>query len=223
LEAVAMLDQSRYPAILMDCQMPELDGYETTRRIRAMEAKTPHGRRTRIIAMTANAMEGDRQRCLDAGMDDYISKPVMLPDVKAALSAVALERTTPAAADQQETDLPRLDPKVLANSRKLDPNSSFDPLRELAELFSEEAPRQVQAMQAAADAGKQPELNRIAHAFKGSANNIGARRLAAHCRRLESAERTSADSIKAALTAIEQEADAVLNALAEEVIVRSGR
>ncbi|MCS1407998.1 MAG: Signal transduction histidine-protein kinase BarA [Verrucomicrobia subdivision 3 bacterium] len=223
LEAIAILNQSSFPVILMDCQMPELDGYETTKRIREMEAKTPNRKRTRIIAMTANDMEGDRQKCLGAGMDDYISKPVMLPDVEAALSAITLERPAPVNDAPPEADVPRLDPKVLANFRKLDPNSSYAPLGGLAELFSKEIPRQVQAIQAAIDAGNQKELNRIAHTFKGSANNIGARRLAAHCLQLESAELTSPSSIKQALAAIKKEADAVLNELVEKVAALSSK
>lgn len=73
-EAIAQLERQTYELILMDCQMPEMDGFEATRVIRTAEAET--GRRIPIVAMTANAMRGDRERCLDVGMDDYISKPV---------------------------------------------------------------------------------------------------------------------------------------------------
>jgi PAS domain S-box-containing protein len=89
-EALAAVARTRYDVILMDCQMPEVDGYEATRRLRADPA-TAH---LKIIALTANAMEGDRERCLEVGMDDYVSKPVRLRELRAALERVGV-MTTP--------------------------------------------------------------------------------------------------------------------------------
>ena len=80
VETLAALDKTSYTLILMDCQMPEMDGYETTKRIRLAGKKLP------IIAMTANAMKGDREMCLDAGMDDYLTKPIDLVSLSAALT-----------------------------------------------------------------------------------------------------------------------------------------
>ncbi len=82
LEACAAARASPYDLILMDCQMPEMDGFEASRRIREREGGA---RRIRILAMTANAMPGDRERCLEAGMDDYLAKPIAIRDLRDAL------------------------------------------------------------------------------------------------------------------------------------------
>lgn len=81
IEALAALQQSAFDLVLMDCQMPEMDGFEATRRIRGTEAST----RLPIIALTANSMKGDRERCLQAGMDDYLAKPIRMTDLASLL------------------------------------------------------------------------------------------------------------------------------------------
>ena len=88
-EATARMARARYDVVLMDCQMPEMDGYEATQRIRAMEARIA---RTPIVAVTANAMAADRERCLAAGMDDFLSKPLTLTGLEAMLSALRRAR-----------------------------------------------------------------------------------------------------------------------------------
>jgi CheY-like chemotaxis protein len=85
-EVLEACSREHYEIILMDCQMPELDGYETTRQLRSLEGHYPY-----IIAMTANAMEGDRELCHAAGMDNYISKPTAIADLKAILAEAKSE------------------------------------------------------------------------------------------------------------------------------------
>ena len=85
-EALTAMGTGRYALVLMDCQMPGMDGLRATAAIREMEAQTVGRARTPIIAMTANAMEGDRERCLAAGMDDYLAKPVRLAELSAVLA-----------------------------------------------------------------------------------------------------------------------------------------
>jgi len=82
LEAIQAVERQKYDVVLMDVQMPEMDGLEASRRICA---RWPRGERPYIVAMTANAMQGDRERCLEAGMDDYVSKPIRVNELVAAM------------------------------------------------------------------------------------------------------------------------------------------
>ena len=90
VDAVKAVMDKRYDIIFMDCQMPEMDGYECTAKIREIEGEKRH---TKIIAMTANAMEGDRKKCIDAGMDDYISKPLNFNTLYKMIQECERERT----------------------------------------------------------------------------------------------------------------------------------
>ncbi|HXG90028.1 MAG TPA: response regulator [Vicinamibacterales bacterium] len=144
-QAVDAVSAQSYDCILMDCQMPEMDGYQATAEIRRRERD---GKRVPIVAMTANAMKGDRERCLAAGMDGYVSKPLNLRQLQQALGdalrgAAAAARSGDTSADSQSvaSAVPTLDQSVLTTYRALRVPNGPDPAGELAAAFLEDAPR----------------------------------------------------------------------------------
>jgi signal transduction histidine kinase/CheY-like chemotaxis protein len=200
-EAVAALERMGYDVVLMDCQMPVMDGFEATRAIRVREGAA---RRTPIIAMTAGAMAGDRQRCLDAGMDDYITKPVtgaaldrgLAPWLGSAVPAPAGtggEGDT-AAGDEGGEGNTAADGDgavVLGRLRGLgEPEPGF--LAELIELFVADTARQLRALAVATAAGDGAAVARTAHELEGTCGYLGAEQMQALCARLQTLGRDSA-------------------------------
>jgi PAS domain S-box-containing protein len=188
-EVLTATQRERFDLVLMDCQMPEMDGYEATRQLRARE-QAEGGPRHYIIAMTANALLGDREACLAAGMDDYIVKPVKLDNLLAALNRAGEALQASAAPATGMSNLETIDPVVLAGLRDLREPGAPDPVAELIELFLRDTPGHLQRMQVAADKGDVAALQSAAHSLKGSANNMGARRLAALCGAVEKQAKT---------------------------------
>ncbi len=148
-------------------------------------------------------------------MGDYISKPIMLPAIEAVLSG----RKAPEAQAEDQADasqVQRLDPEVLENFKKRSPSDAYDPLDDLSDLFKEEIPKQIKALTDAFENRDAKAFSRIAHTFKGSANNIGARRLAELCQRLEHWDdelENSDEPITALLESNQDESSAVLDEL----------
>ena len=191
VEAVETLKRIPYDIVLMDCHMPELDGYEATRMIRQWELETNDTQRppVYVIALTANALESDREKCLAAGMNDYLSKPVKLPELQAVLQEAA--RFVRPVATRKPAEIgsadPRsaIDPAAIANLRKLAEPGEPDAAVELIDLFLRDTPVKIQDLQSAIARSDAPALKESAHGLKGSASNLGARRLARLCADLE--------------------------------------
>ena len=200
-EAVAKSMEFPFELVLMDCQMPELDGFEATREIRAREAGMA---RVPILALTANAMEGDRERCIDAGMDDYLSKPFKREDLIAAMrrwikpaprhfdGSVVLEPeparprlSGPDAASAAHAVHPAFDLEAMKKIHE-DPgglNSSL--LRDLVRLFSVEAEALLGEVERAGAAADPKALSRMAHTLKSSSALVGAVAISGVARELE--------------------------------------
>jgi PAS domain S-box-containing protein len=226
LEAVTAVQQIPYDVVFMDCQMPELDGYAATERIRRLvgpRARVP------IVAMTANAMAGDREHCLAVGMDDYMSKPL---DQATLIDRLARwGGTTVAAAPEPDApesgspvsdpDAP-LDPHVIAVLRGLGVQDGPDLFRELVDLFIGELAPRIEGIRSAIQAADPGAVFQWAHSLKGSAGNFGAGRLAALCGQIEhEARRGSTSESVALMLALEVEARRVRSALEEACPGRS--
>jgi CheY-like chemotaxis protein/HPt (histidine-containing phosphotransfer) domain-containing protein len=191
-EALRAILHTSYAAVLMDCHMPVLDGFEATREIRRREGS---GGRIPVIAMTAGAMAEDRERCTAAGMDHFVSKPVTLAAVGSALAqwtrtsvndtsvplrAAATEPDRPVGDDEPALDLNRI-----TQLRQLGSMGGTDLLGRVVELFARDGLIGLAAIREAATLQSVAGLREALHKLKGTAANIGANRVAALCRQLE--------------------------------------
>jgi len=184
--ALEKLDAGSYDMVLMDCQMPVLDGYAATRRWRELEQERKSEHRLPIVAMTANAMAGDRQKCLDAGMDDYLAKPVTRGDLERCI-----ERWRGASLNVPET-VPPVE-QLASRSPPVLNNGVLDELREvlggevdkIIAVYLEDAPRLIAQLERAAVSNDPIALRVAAHTLKSSSANVGATTLSEAARDLE--------------------------------------
>ncbi len=213
-EAVAAWENAGTPGfdiVLMDIQMPEMDGMEATAAIREREKKS--GRHIPILAMTAHAMRGDKERCLASGMDGYISKPIhpdgLFAEIERCLAAT--ERSSAMGENSQES-LEQIDRVSLLERVEGDQEL----LTEMIHLFQEDAPNLLTAMRDALQRGDMAVLERSAHSLKGAMSNLSARATAAAALQLEKdAKNKDADSAKGSLVEVERAVKQLLPALAE--------
>ncbi|MGI8810566.1 MAG: response regulator [Acidimicrobiales bacterium] len=190
IEALAALERRTYDAVLMDCNMPEMDGFEATVEIRRREAGLRH---VPIIAMTAAAMVEDRQRCIAAGMDDYVSKPVKALDLEMVLNRWLVGgQSTPEPASDAAGPVADmvLDAAQVDGLRQL-AEASGEPhfLRNLVDDFLDKAGSQMTALREAAAREDEVALRAVAHGLRGTSATMGASGVAAACQTLEDAAR----------------------------------
>jgi len=220
-EALEAMTKVPYPIVLMDCQMPEMDGYEATAEIRRREEGLSS--RTVIIAMTAHALWGEREKCLDAGMDDYLSKPVksdvlcrkLEQWIKSAGEPTAGERSSEANVVVDKGRPSALDLAVLAGLREIQQPGKPDLVTELIDLFLEDTALQFKALREAVSKNNTKEVRRVAHLLKGSSANIGAGPMAALYESLEKTEFKNGDAATL-LAGLELEFERVDKALRAE-------
>jgi PAS domain S-box-containing protein len=180
-DATRALDKERFDAVLMDVQMPEMDGFEAAGAIRARDAVT--GRRTTIVAMTARALKGDRDRCLEAGMDAYVAKPLRPHELFEILEGLALSTARSAGIGPVGPEAPPAPVDVAAVLERMD--GDVDLLKELAGLFLSECPERMAEIRHAITQRDESKLASAVHNLKGSVGNFSAREAVDAARRLE--------------------------------------
>ncbi|HEV7827148.1 MAG TPA: ATP-binding protein [Mycobacteriales bacterium] len=205
-EALEMFSAGTYAAVFMDCQMPRLDGYAATRAIRALDgprAGVP------VIALTASALAEDEQRCRDAGMDDFVAKPLRRETLERMLVRWVAHEPHPTAAP----DVPgaaAMDPRALAELAALGPEA----VAAVVTTFLDALPEQLAALRAAVDGADADaeQVRRVAHGLRGSAGYVGATALAEGCARLEEGPAADVAAALAAVEAAAAHADGALRA-----------
>lgn len=210
-QALAALEKTAYDLVLMDVQMPEMDGLEATEKLREREKNT--GKHQPVVAMTAMAMKGDRERCIAAGMDGYLSKPIRPQELDEVLDAyVVLERV-----HLKPTMLPAPhEPSIITPEllERIDGDRAF--LSELLDLLRENYPKQISAAREAARTSDSATLERVGHALKGALGNLAAPISTRLAEELESMGRIGdVQSAANTVDALEKELDRVVEILDE--------
>jgi CheY-like chemotaxis protein/HPt (histidine-containing phosphotransfer) domain-containing protein len=186
-EALDKLQHGLYDAVLMDCQMPDMDGYAATREIRRREGA---GRHTIVIAMTASAMSGDREKCMAAGMDDYVSKPVSSSDLQRILQQhLAQSATAPVGADMQGIAALEGEVDFIVRLKELEHELGSGAVQEVIADFLAETRRCIEKLQLAMAQADAPGVLQTLHSLIECNTSVGAALLTNLCFQFESAFR----------------------------------
>jgi CheY-like chemotaxis protein/HPt (histidine-containing phosphotransfer) domain-containing protein len=185
--AIEACKRNPYDLILMDCTMPEMDGYDATRAIRDLERERGTGRAP-VVAVTANAMKGDREKCLEAGMDDYISKPFGFKQLREVVARWVPSMPSPGPAAEGSPVAPQpatLDASFLEDLCANTADGLTEFLTQLRGQFLREAGDRLAAINEAVQRGDALNLKRAAHSLEGSSGVVGAKTMAALCAEIE--------------------------------------
>ena len=199
-EAVRKIRHRKFDVVLMDCEMPVMDGYAATTAIREWEVQAGGGSHVPILALTAHALAEDRRRCLEVGMDDYLTKPFGMEKLRERLAQWIMVAPK-AGTDRQQASASPVAATSLVDSnviqlRALESIVALDPangealLTRLLETYETSSAELILAVGSALENGDTGELRRVAHALKSSSGNVGAERLFELCRSLEGAARS---------------------------------
>jgi CheY-like chemotaxis protein len=204
-EALHSVQADDFDLILMDCQMPVMDGFAATTEIRRHEQQRGRARSLPIIAITANALQGDRESCLAAGMDDYLSKPFTQQALGQTLSRwISLPRVPATSAALAEPPPPNDEPinqQALDNIRALSPANGDALLERVLQTFLNDTPGHLHTLRQAIAADDAEQLRKSAHSLKSSAANVGANALAQRSKELEQLGRNDTTAGAAVLLA----------------------
>jgi signal transduction histidine kinase/DNA-binding response OmpR family regulator len=233
VQAIERIAQEPFDLVLMDCQMPEMDGFEATAEIRKRQQQGRLRGRLPVIALTANAVEGDRERCLAAGMDDYLSKPFTREQLAAmierwispqraahsAAHAVAKRRgTDPPEPSAEPGDTGPINPRALNAIRSLPGPNAASIVQKVLHAYLADTPVRMAQLRSAIEAGDAEGLRQAAHGLKSSSANVGAEALAAACKNLEAVGRAgTTDGAASLLAKADEEMGRVIAALEEHL------
>jgi two-component system sensor histidine kinase/response regulator len=198
-EAVEIVRKVVFDLVLMDCEMPVMDGYAATEAIRGWERDLVEPKRLPIVALTAHALAEDRQRCLDVGMDDFLSKPFSMNDLRSILAqslptvneapgSEPHENGDSLGADTQQRDAV-IRTETLDMIGALDPSHGKELATQVIGVYEENSIELIKTLSDALNDGDEDRLRTAAHALKSSSGNVGATRLMAMCRAIEMAAR----------------------------------